>query len=160
MLVHIVASVPKNVPALMFDTWLMGGGCVSSAGLTFRFGGGVYEVGSLRGHVQFRLTNLSGPSSNAVASGLFFDATSAPPAPPARVSYAAAYYDAADRLTSSVLKCFGLLTLSSTSRSSARSAKSLIRPGAACSAKRLDAATRRSRRPRPAWLTCAVPACR
>jgi RHS repeat-associated protein len=66
------------------------------------FGGGVYEVWGLRGHVQLRLTNLGGPSSNAVASGLFFDATSTPPAPPARVSYAAAYYDTADRPTAAV----------------------------------------------------------
>jgi RHS repeat-associated protein len=66
------------------------------------FGGGVYAVWSLRGHVQLRLTNLSGPSSNAVASGLFFDPASAPPAPPARVSSAAAYYDAAGRLTAAV----------------------------------------------------------
>ena len=51
----------------------------------------------------------------------------------------------------------GLRTLSSTSRSAARSANSSIRPGAAYSANRLDAATRSSRRPRvAAWLTSRI----
>ena len=50
----------------------------------------------------------------------------------------------------------GLATLSSTSRSAARLVKSSISPGAACSANRLDAATRSSRRPPPAWLTSMI----
>jgi hypothetical protein len=50
----------------------------------------------------------------------------------------------------------GLCTLGSTSRSSARPANSSIRPGAACSASRLDAATRSGRRPEPACRTSRI----
>ena len=50
----------------------------------------------------------------------------------------------------------GLRTLSSTSRSAARLAKSSISPGAAYSANRLDAATRSIRRPRVAALTSSM----
>ena len=57
------------------------------------------------------------------------------------------------RVCSSRWNCRGPCTLSSTSRSSARLANRSSSPGAACSANRLDAASRSSRRPAPAWLT-------
>jgi hypothetical protein len=42
------------------------------------FGGGDYLVWTISGHVLFRVTNLSGPSSNAVVSAVFFGTGSAP----------------------------------------------------------------------------------
>jgi uncharacterized repeat protein (TIGR01451 family) len=43
------------------------------------FGGGEYLVWSISGHVLFRVTNLGGPSSNAVTSGLFFGTAGSAP---------------------------------------------------------------------------------
>jgi hypothetical protein len=36
------------------------------------FANGQYLIWTLGGHVQIRLTNLAGPTSNAVLSGIFF----------------------------------------------------------------------------------------
>jgi hypothetical protein len=49
------------------------------------FSGGKYLTWNVGGHVQFKLTNLSGP--NAVLSGLFFDPPGTPPAPTGSASF-------------------------------------------------------------------------
>ena len=46
------------------------------------FQNGEYLVWNLTGDVQIRITNTSGSSMNAMVSGLFFDAATAPTAPP------------------------------------------------------------------------------
>src|SRR5581483_7415681 len=52
-------------------------GAVLDSQTASNFGSGEYLVWSLGGHVQLRITKLSGP--NAVLSGLFFGPAGAPP---------------------------------------------------------------------------------
>jgi hypothetical protein len=54
-----------------------GTGAVLDSETAGNFGGGEYLVWTLSGHVQFRVTRLSGP--NAVLSGIFFGPAGSPP---------------------------------------------------------------------------------